>query len=103
MSKEFTFGPGSLESLHLKLWRENDAEQVTARLTGGYRVYCGNGNEHTVEIEVDHSVPTTNFLGRQIWRVYHLGDDVGDPESIARELLEFALEDWSDPCEGDHE
>jgi hypothetical protein len=58
-------------------------------------VYCGNGNEHTVSISGPWAVVSWD-------RSNHPGDtghNFTDADGLAAELVEWELEDWSDPCE----
>jgi hypothetical protein len=95
-----TFGPGSLESIRLERRRYNakrDPEniQLQGRVRGTYRVYCGNGNEHTVTINGPWITVS--------WSLYPSWSDTEhdftDADALARELIERVLEGWSDPCE----
>ena len=70
------FGPGRFESLHLQRTGQY------GHLYGTYMVYAGCGWEHTAEIDIEEAFD------------YLLGD-----REMAEELLAFALEDWTDPCE----
>lgn len=105
-TKTFRFGPGSLESLALRVWtaRSSGGERVKAETVGTFTVYCGAGWSHTVRID-------EGFSG---WRSETEHDSEarllfaarGGDEDAARELaeraVEYALEGWFDPCdEGD--
>lgn len=87
------FGPGSLESIRLERRVVGarlfpDSKHLDARVRGTYRVYCGAGNDHTTTI-------------RGPWLTVRLDttNDFTDADALAHELVEFELEDWSDPCE----
>ena len=97
---ETTFGPGSLEDLSLYTYfrtvgeRDDDPRIAPSgyKLTGTYRVYCGMGNEHTVKVNIAAKA-------RQLASVHGMPRQLVDPDSIAREMVEWSLEGWSDPCE----
>lgn len=87
-TKDFTvFGPGSMESITLYR-RTRNLRQPQVRVEGSFTVYCGMGNTHTVEI----SGP---------WDFHNSNDDWWniDLENEARQLVEYELEDWFDPCD----
>jgi hypothetical protein len=99
------FGPGSLEQIEL-IAAPASHQRFTAgptapghtqvRVQGAYTVYCGMGNEHTEWIR------TPAFcLGCGEVNAATLDDLDWDPglEDIAAELVEWALEDWADPCD----
>jgi hypothetical protein len=99
-AKPITFGPGSLESIQLQRRHRNavlspESASQQARVVGTYRVYCGNGSEHTVSIDGPWAVVSWD-------RSNHPGDtghNFTDADGLAAELVEWELEDWSDPCE----
>jgi hypothetical protein len=101
-AKPTTFGPGSLESIHLERRRRRpgtDAERLEARVTGTFRIYCGAGNEHTQQIQSEWLVVEwVPGAGGTKGDTQH---DFTDADALAHELVEAALEDWSDPCEVD--
>jgi hypothetical protein len=70
-----------MESLRLTTWRHRRSGIRWARLSGTFTVFCGMGNSHTIEVDE---------------RDWETRDDVDDE---AARLLEFALEDWTDPCD----
>lgn len=81
-----TFGPGRLESIEVYKWSNGGA----TRVVGTYTVYCGMGNEHTVEID--------EWLGLR--ERNEMGLDWSDDDSIVDCLIEHYLSDnWSDPCD----
>ncbi len=98
--KKHTFGPGVFESMTLTTWvgkSEGKAKRWHARLEGTYTVYCGNGNEHGQEIkitEIEWS-SSDSALGRVI--AYAHEEEVN--LELVDNMLNWALEDWSDPCE----
>jgi hypothetical protein len=109
--RDFTFGLGSLESVTLRTWRTqkfgDENIQVHGRLTGTWTVYCGMGNDHTVEIDerVDGwlSERTRDSDVRHLVAA-HVDSDEDAAETLAHQLIEYGLEDWFDPCDnGDGE
>ena len=91
---QYAFGPGSLEGLILErrgIRLDDGRPQVQARISGTFRVYCGEGWEHVQPLNTDW-IPA-NDLGpfsdadTSLWR-----------EREAHALVEVALSDWSDPC-----
>ena len=97
-----TFGPGSMESLELKVWtkrRVGDMRQIRASLKGTYYVYCGMGYEHTHEVnETDGAWDGE----RDSYALDVIGARDGDldaTERLAQFMLDGSLEDWSDPCQ----
>lgn len=99
-TRKHTFGPGSLESMVLTTWVEKKTEdnvKYKARFKGRYTVYCGNGWEHDVEIDETESgwLHEMGSIGRDIMNAHENGvalDFVGN-------LIDYALEDWFDPCD----
>jgi hypothetical protein len=86
LPRSTTFGLGSMESLRLTTWTDRRSGIRWERLSGTFTVYCGMGNSHTVEIdERDWERPTVNHST--------------EADDEAARLLDWALEDWSDPCE----
>lgn len=104
--EEHTFGPGSLESLVLKTWVskfDGSNRRITGRLEGTYIVYCGEGWTHEVEIKEDTSAwASETGLGTDALLLFELHNLLSKEDvkyEIANQLVEYALEDWSDPCE----
>lgn len=105
-----TFGPGSLESLTLRLWQNRrDQEHLVARLEGTYTVYCGAGNSHTVSIKEEMHGWVKKEPGCILTVHEQLHWDIvmlqafqgveGSAREIADQLVEYGLEDWTDPCD----
>lgn len=110
--EEHRFGPGRLESLVLKTWvskvNHHSDRRLTGRLEGTYTVYCGEGWEHEVTIKEDISAWASEILMGNTETDVHLLFEthhyMGNPDArytIADRLVEYALEDWSDPCTED--
>lgn len=104
-TKTHTFGPGSLESLFLKTHTMKSepgfGKQVSARLSGTYRVFCGMGSEHTVEVDERVTIWDTEHrdgLAEQVAKAHAESDDVAIAEVTWR-LLDWTLSVWSDPCD----
>lgn len=102
--EEHTFGPGSLESLVLKTWvsKVNGSEtQITARLEGTYTVYCGEGWTHEVRVKESESGWNSESFeeSTRLFQLHNFMDEVDTKYEIANDLVNYALEDWSDPCE----
>lgn len=96
-----SFGPGSLESIRLERRRfgarrfPNDV-QLQARVRGTFRMYCGNGNEHTATITGGwYTVAWPQHPQRAIDTQYTFMD----ADALAHELIADVLDDWTDPCE----
>lgn len=101
----FRFGPGSLESLDLRVWSRNRTygAVLCARVEGTFRVYCGAGSEHTVEISERLEAPRASAERDETaaWLVAARDDRSEDAAcELAHLLVNYALEDWSDPCSG---
>jgi hypothetical protein len=99
----FRFGPGSLEALTLTVWAGTEANgrRAAARVSGNYRVYCGQGNEHQVAIAESYSGSEDD--AKRSGNVYLLFrcacGDASAAHSLAAEAVEAALDNWADPCE----
>lgn len=103
--EQHLFGPGSLEMLRLDLWSsklerrpEGDALRIKGRLVGQYDIFCGSGNQHRIDIKVEDSVWSTE-VGK--YTDDFIRARAGQPqaaERIATTLIEWELEEWSDPC-----
>jgi len=100
------FGPGRYESLVLKTWiskHDGSNKRITGRLEGTYTVYCGEGNEHDFEVKEDivywasETGPDTDAL--LLFEIHNLLTTVDAPYELAGRIVNYALEDWSDPCE----
>ncbi len=104
-TKQYLFGPGSLEMIRLDLWSskvelqpEGRTLKIKCNLVGQYDIYCGAGNTHRIDIKIKDSVWNTE--------VGEYTDDFiaarsGDPdaaERVATSLIDWELEDWFDPC-----
>jgi hypothetical protein len=92
----WTFGPGKLESIELKMWRDESVKVV-----GGYPIYCGNGTCH--EFAVDSGI-----IDKEDWYTYvgmarslhiKLDDDDIRYDAVSQIIEEILDEEWSDPCE----
>lgn len=83
-NRRWTFGPGSLESVTLYRRTVRDGAWEY-RIRGSFTVYCGNGWDHTADVTSSD------------W--YSVTADPFDTYNVAHELVNLALEDWSDPCE----
>ncbi len=105
--KSFKFDPGSLESVELRMWvvpgsRHGDQSPlIKARATGSYRVYCGAGWEHRADIDEQHLFnlerPSVDIEER-LTAAWTSGDRDAAHDA-AHQLVEWALEDWADPCD----
>ncbi len=96
-TRTHTFGPGIFESFTLTTWVGKSVGKLKryhARLEGIYTVYCGNGNEHDQEIKITEAEWSNTSLGREI--AYTHEEDV--KLELVDNMLNWALEDWSDPC-----
>lgn len=97
-----TFGPGSLESIRLErrvtgARRYHFDRHVDARVRGTFRVYCGNGNEHTATIAGQWSI--VSYPERPHARGVETVADFTNADELAHELVQMELEGWTDPCE----
>jgi hypothetical protein len=108
--KSFRFRPGSLESIQLRMWavprrHESHPSQVKAQAIGVYRVYCGQGWEHLVGVDEQHTFDLerpADEVDRQLAQAWRRGD--GDVAAdAAAQLVEWALDDWIDPCRSEDE
>jgi hypothetical protein len=112
------FGPGSLESIALRLWRHPDkwnrnadAYRVKGKVEGFFTVYAGCGSAHCVEISESLSAWTSDASSDSIdGRVIDLWS-TKDPRAVenaaynlANEVIfDLALWDWTDPCDAPDE
>ena len=105
--RSFQFGCGSLESVRLRMWallrrHESHTMAIKVRADGTYRVYCGAGWEHTVDIDEQHTFDLerpTSELDQRLAVAWIKGDqDAAD--GATRLLVDWALEAWNDPCLG---
>lgn len=94
----YGFAAGSLESLTLRVWARprTYGAIICARLEGAYSVYCGNGWEHTTQ--VCERLEETAAGDSALARLQRTRDDA-DAYAVAEEILAYALEEWSDPCD----
>jgi hypothetical protein len=104
--KSFKFDPGSLESIELRMWVAphsrggGSGPRIVTRATGTYRVYCGSGWEYTADIDERHQFLLDRPDGEvDEWlaTAWNKGD-VDAAHDAAAELVEWALDDWNDPC-----
>lgn len=85
-NKKADFGPGQYEDLVLVSWVDrNHTRWVRAK--GTYQVYCGYGDHHITSIDIRSTLDDTERT---------------TPWDVIEVLVEWALQDWSDPCD-DHE
>jgi len=101
-TRVFTFGPGSMEALTLRVWAHRRiSDKLQARLTGSFSIYCGLGNEHTVAIDERFSGYVVEG-NAEAW----LGDAFrgiqGAADNLAAQMVEWALDGWIDPCDDEH-
>ncbi len=108
---EHKFGPGQYESLVLKTWVSKvdgyARQRLTGRLEGTYTVYCGEGNEHDFNIKEtighwNHEInyePGLETDATLLFEIHHNSDTVDARHELAGRIVNYALEDWSDPCE----
>lgn len=104
-SRTHTFPPGSLESMTVRttvLRRDQvtRAALYSVTVSGYYAVYCGMGNAHLVRVNERDTVWSTNTRDKRTVTVgaAHFGSS-GAAEEVARMFIEYALENWYDPCE----
>ncbi len=108
--RSFRFGPGSLESIALRMWtvpraHESHTRAVRAQAVGSYRVYCGAGWDHLVDIDEQHTFDLerpADELGRRLATAW-TENDADAADDAAAELVDQALEGWSDPCAWEEE
>ena len=107
--RSFRFGPGSLESIWLRMWavpraHQSEARSVRAHTGGSYIVYCGHGWDHTVDIDECHTFlldQPADDLERWLtsaWTEHDAGAAADAAADAANELVDWALEGWTDPC-----
>lgn len=80
--RSYLTGPGSLEMIEITTWTRCDIGWV--RIHGHFDVFCGNGGTH--RIPVDEKAWASDYSG-------------GPLDEAAHELVEVALDGWTDPCE----
>lgn len=108
--RSFRFGPGSLESVAIRMWavpraRESQVRSIKARAIGSYTVYCGMGWEHLVDIDEWHTFDLerpVDELERRLATAW-TENDVGAADAAAAELVDWSLEGWEDPCSCEEE
>lgn len=105
--KSFRFDPGSLESVELRMWVVPGSRYgvqsplIKARAMGSYRVYCGNGWEHSTDIDEQHLFDLerpSDQVEERLAAAWARGDEDAARDA-ADQLVEWALEDWADPCD----
>ena len=92
-----TFGPGSLEDINLERWAAAGGGPGQARVSGTFKVYCGNGQEHTFEVE-------SGIIPTDVFEDYLANATAVDPDTDREYAVhsivdEIISEEWSDPCE----
>lgn len=107
--KQHLFGPGSMEMIRLDIWTDRSepqtdrspARRIKARVVGQYDIYCGMGNMHRIDIDVQDMVWSTEpGTYTQDFVSARDTDDADAAERIAYSLLDWEyLEDWTDPCD----
>lgn len=107
---QHTFGPGSLESLVLKTWVskvDNGKRRLTGRLEGTYTVYCGNGWTHEVEVSEQVSAwagpPHQDEDRDELFETHYGFNDRDQTYNLVNRMVNYALEDFEDPCDDDGE
>lgn len=106
MTRTFRFGPGSLESLTLKVWtarqrggrREGMPRQIKATLIGFYTVYGEFGDERVV-INEGASAWTSEDTDEARKLASARAGDQEAAEDLAGDLINYALEDWTSELE----
>lgn len=102
-----SLGPGALESVTLQLARRPYRGLIQApgaprpfryraRVTGRYTVYCGTGWDHTVPVTISDEITAGDDLWDDAPAAYD--GDLNAAYRIAAQLVDWSLEDWSDPC-----
>jgi len=77
--------------------RDDERDPIIVKVTGYYTVYCGEGWEHTIKVQQSEWVyPRDDWwdLAYCAWKEH----DANAAAELAAELVEYQLEDWSDPC-----
>jgi hypothetical protein len=77
--------------------RDDRCDPIMVKVTGHYTVYCGEGWEHTISIDQSERVYPRDDLWDDAYRAWKERDARAAAE-LAAELVEYQLEDWSDPC-----
>lgn len=86
----YVFGPGALERIEARVSYLHGHKHV--RVQGLFSIYCGMGNEHTVEINARREC-----IGSCAGSIRsEVGDDL---YLIVSRIVDFELEDWFDPCD----
>lgn len=96
-----TFGPGSLESITLAhRTRHIGYDRAQVKATGSWTVYCGFGNDHSVAINTGWQ-DLGDALAESGQGVGAFSDQraVIEWDLVAGTLVDWELEDWSDPCD----
>lgn len=78
--------------------RDDESDPILVKVTGAYTVYCGQGWEHTVLIDQSERVYPRDDLWENAYRAWKERDPNAAAD-LAAELVEYQLEDWSDPCD----
>jgi hypothetical protein len=103
--RSFRFGPGRLESMRLRMWAvprrdPSHTKAVRAEAVGVFTVYCGSGWEHQVDIEERHTFDLdrpADEIDRHLASAWREGDEDAADDATSQ-LIDWALEDWADPC-----
>lgn len=101
-TKSVRFGPGQYESLTLRITcrrRQEETARLRANLEGTYTVYCGNGSEHQVAVKEMSDIWTSESGDEARLVAAAYGGDVDAAHELAGLLVDFALEDYIDPCD----
>lgn len=101
----YTFGPGRFEDLKLRVYRRvrRDTDHIVAKCVGSFKVYCGAGNTHTVSIneEMHGLMGAPQEFDQMMQRAVSGPGNEDTAYELVEQLVEWALQDWSDPCEED--
>lgn len=95
-----TFGPGSLESCEVRVWKRRHL--IKARLTGQFKVYCAFGHEHTQSVDESTAAQTDTKPDADGWDIVSTYNGNHDAASnVANTLLDYALYGWNCPNDTD--
>jgi hypothetical protein len=103
MTRTFTFGPGALEMLELRVWtarsrygrrHADEPRRIKAELTGWFDVDNGETGPERVAIREAIQGWDPSVIREERLVVAARNGDAEAAEQLAGELLEWALEDW---------
>lgn len=89
-------GPGALEMVTITTWTRREIGRI--RISGYFDVFCGHGGTHRVPVSAMSSTREMfSVLGEPNGRTWD--GPYPTVDDAAAELVEWALWNWTDPCD----